>query len=380
VEVVQADTGLAIASEHMQTTIAAIQKARAGEKTSEIGMSDFLRVLLLMEKDSTKSAALADELLKAKPKDTGLRFLKALSLLGHENTAEGEKLLRELSAENYAPAVSRLAEYLEGSEEGDDAKVSLEMYERYTKLEPHDSRGFARLGGAFERVDRKVDAEAAYRKALEKDSSNTEHYLNLIELLVVQGRFAEAKPLLEAGDRPDEDLFGTIMRDMLIFEEYQTAEKFAASEPVRMKTSVMGNLALARVFSTTDRYAEAERIFNFAALLDPKSTEPPVGLAMLYRKQSRWLAALKAADKAIALDPEDSEGHYQRACALTRLRRIKEAIVSLTKSVELDPDQVEYMVEEEDLKPLSNLPAFKKLIPEPEKLQPAQPQQPQPQF
>jgi hypothetical protein len=36
---------------------------------------------------------------------------------------------------------------------------------------------------------------------------------------------------------------------------------------------------------------------------------------------------------------------------LTRLRRTKEALAALPKSVELDPDQVDYMVEEADLKP-----------------------------
>jgi Flp pilus assembly protein TadD len=376
VDVVQADTGLAIAAEHMQATIAAIEKVRAGEKPSELGMSDFIRVLLLMKKDGAKSAALADELLKVKPKDTGLRFLKAISLLGGEKTSDGEKILRELSAENYAPAVYRLADYLNGSEEGDDAKVSLEMYERYTKLEPHDSRGFTSLGNVYDRLDRAVDAEAAYRKALEIDPGASESRLNLIELLVLQSRFNEAKPLFVAGEQSDEDLFGTVMRDLLILEEYQVAEKFAASEPARMKTSALANINFGRILSNLDRHAEAERHFNAAALLDPKSTEPHVGLAMLYRKQSRWLPALKAADKAISLDAEDSEGHYQRACALARLRRIKEAMASLTKAVELDADQTDYMVEEEDLKPLYNLPAFKKLIPEPEK--PQTPSQPAP--
>ncbi len=42
-------------------------------------------------------------------------------------------------------------------------------------------------------------------------------------------------------------------------------------------------------------------------------------------------------------------------------------MASLEKAVELDPDQVDYMVDEEDLKPLASLPAFKKLIPEPVK-------------
>jgi tetratricopeptide (TPR) repeat protein len=252
------------------------------------------------------------------------------------------------------------------------------MYERYTKLEPWDSRGFTNLGNAYDQIDRAIEAEAAYRKALELDPGTSESHLNLIELLVLQSRFNEVKPLLVAGEKfEEEDLFGTVMRDLLILEEYQIAEKFVASEAARLKTSALGNIYFARILSNLDRHAEAERHFNAAAVLDTKSTEPHIGLATLYRKQSRWLQALKAADKAISLDAEDSEAHYQRACALARLRRIKEAMASLAKAVELDGDQVEYMVEEEDLKPLYNLPAFKKLLPEPEK--PGTPTQPAPQ-
>ena len=75
-------------------------------------------------------------------------------------------------------------------------------------------------------------------------------------------------------------------------------------------------------------------------------------------------AAVKAAQKAIALDDEDSEAYYQLACALTRLGRTKEALAALAKSLELDSDQAEFIRDEPDLKALSPLKAFKKLIEE----------------
>ena len=87
----------------------------------------------------------------------------------------------------------------------------------------------------------------------------------------------------------------------------------------------------------------------------------------LNRKQSRFAAALKAADQAIALDEEDGEAQYERACALARLGRIKEAMSALEKAIELYPAQVEWMANEKDLKALAKLPAFKKLLPQPEK-------------
>jgi Flp pilus assembly protein TadD len=53
------------------------------------------------------------------------------------------------------------------------------------------------------------------------------------------------------------------------------------------------------------------------------------------------------------------------ACALARLGRVKEAMLALEKSVDLDPDQSDYIADEADLKALSALPAFKKLLPVP---------------
>jgi len=113
-------------------------------------------------------------------------------------------------------------------------------------------------------------------------------------------------------------------------------------------------------------------LLNTALQLDQRSPQTEkdsvdeyISLAKLYRKQSRWLTALKAADQAIAVDGSRSEGHYQRACALARLRRFDEAIAALSKSVELLPYQSRKLADEPDLKPLSNLPAFKKLLPPP---------------
>jgi Flp pilus assembly protein TadD len=110
------------------------------------------------------------------------------------------------------------------------------------------------------------------------------------------------------------------------------------------------------------RYTTAFNDFSIAAQLDKKSSGPYVMIAELHRKQSRFAAALKAADQAVHLDKEDSEAHYQRACALARLGRLKDAMSALERSIELDDDQLDYIAAEADLKPLSALPAFKKLL------------------
>jgi tetratricopeptide (TPR) repeat protein len=145
------------------------------------------------------------------------------------------------------------------------------------------------------------------------------------------------------------------------------AIKFAASQPERMKTSSDANLALGRMHTYNGKYALALPLLRAAMQLDKEWDEPYLVMAQLHRKQLRFAAALKAADQAIKLDEDDSDGYFERACALARLGRIKEAMTSLEKAVELLPERAAWMAEEKDLKPLSNLPAFKKLLPPPEK-------------
>jgi transglutaminase-like putative cysteine protease/Flp pilus assembly protein TadD len=368
VELLQADFALHTASEMLQPTIETLKKTRSGQKAPRAGLSDFVRIMFLIESNPAKSIEVADAALKVQPKDKGLRFLKALALLTMEDREEeGVTLLRELSNEAFSPAVYKLADSLRVSEDENENKQAVELYERYTSLEPHDPRGFRDLAIAYDNVEECEKAEPAYRKAIALDPGNTDGYLNLIVYLALHDRVAEVRPVLEAGEKhktEDEDVFGSALQNLYFDDKVDHAEKLAASEPVRMKTSYLANITMARIHSSNGRIATALQLFNIAAQLDKKSPYPHIGMAQAYRKQSRWALALKAADKAIVLDATESEGYYQRACALTRLGRIKEALAALTKSVELDPEQTEYMVEEADLKALAKMPAFKKLIPQ----------------
>jgi Flp pilus assembly protein TadD len=377
VELTQVDGAFDFVAEIFRPVVSNIERARAGEKTPATLMTDYGRVSLLLNTDNAKALRVADELLKKNPKDRGLRYLKAVALFEDEKEEkrdEGMKLLSELADEGHGPAVYRLAVYLVDSDDEKEMERARELYQRYTTIEPRDPRGFRDLGTAYHDVERVVEAEAAYRKALEVDPGDVFNYRNLIELFVLHDRIAEVRPLLVTGEKYQEksDLFAMIFEDLMTSDEVDSLAKFAASEPARMKTNMVANHSLGVAYMNADRFVEAERSFNTAAQLDRKSSEPHVSLAALYRKQSRWPAALKAANTAIILNAEDSEAYYQKACVLARLGRIKEAMAALTKSVELDDSQVYYLKDEEDLKPLAGLPEFKKLLPPDET--PAKPQ------
>ncbi|HEU4508771.1 MAG TPA: transglutaminase domain-containing protein [Pyrinomonadaceae bacterium] len=370
-EVIQADDSYHVAAETLRPSIDLIQKARAGEKTPPLGVADFVRVLTLVQNESQKTIAVVDGMLKNKPKDSGLRFLKALAQLNdEEREADGVRMLHELAGENFAPAVLRLGRHYNWSDDKEETKKSIAFYERYMQLEPHDPRAHSEVAEAYDVAGDVVKAEAGFRKAIEMDPSDPASYESLIGFLIRHDRVAEVKPWLEAGEKhsdKDDDLFGWILQRLSILNDFKNAEALAASEPGRLKSSFIANLTMARIYSRTERYPSALRHYEVAAQLDKKSSDPYAGMAMVHRKQARWSAALQAAQKAIDLNYDYSEGYYQRACALARLGKIKEAMSSLEKAVELDSSQVDFVIDEEDLKPLASLPAFKKLIPEPVK-------------
>lgn len=370
IEVKQSDTALNTVSDVLQPTIAGIEKVRAGQKASSSGLTDFARVLLLMNSDPAKAITFADTALKAKPEDKGLRLVKALALFQADKADEAVKLLRELSNQYYAPAIYKLASHLSDAEDEASQKETVQLWERYLVIEPHDPRGFRALGDAYSTVGNLAQAELAYRKTIELTPADSSGYFDLIFLLAQNDRVDEVKPLLVAYDQrknTDEDVFESVIRQLYFASEPEAAQKLAASEPARVKGSYTANLMLGRIHLDAGRYAVALNYLKLAAQLDKESPGPYVVMATLRRKQSRFAAALKAADLAVSLDREDSEAHYERACALARLGRLKEAMTALEKSVELDEDQLDYIADEADLKPLSSLPAFKKLLAPPPK-------------
>ena len=366
VEIVQSDTHFHTSSESLRPAITTIERERAGQKTAGAGLSDFSRVLLLSQTNTAKAIALADNALKTNPTDKGLRLLKAISLLSGEKQDDGLKLLRELSSEGFAPAIYKLAAELNESDNEQENKEAIALYERYKLLEPHDSRVFGALAIAYDDAGEPVKAEAAYRKVIEINPAEGSGHLNLIHFLILQDRVGEVGPLLVAAEKAavdEPDIFASAMESLTFVDDPKFGEKLAASQPSRMQTSAKANLALGEINLDYGRYARALQLFRKAAQLDNDSATPHIMMAVVHRKQLRWTAALNAAQRALALEPDSIQALFQRACALARLRRIKEAMATLEMAVKLDDSVAVWMADEDDLKALASLPAFKQLLP-----------------
>jgi tetratricopeptide (TPR) repeat protein len=166
---------------------------------------------------------------------------------------------------------------------------------------------------------------------------------------------------------PKEDVFGSLIFNCTLDGAGDVAETIAANYPDRMARSANANLFLAQARIDNGHPAEALPLLQKAASLDKESTEPYDWIAEAYLQLHRWSAAISAANNAIKIEPKDAGAYYNRARALARLGRTAEALTSLKKAIELDEDYRGVLIEEEDLKSLAALPAFKKLVAEAQK-------------
>ena len=366
IDEVLVENGLHIAAEVLDPVIKTIEATRAGKQVKSSTVSEFMKALTI--DDPEKAVAAADRLLQTSPKSQNFRFFKAVSLLNVDKDDEAVKLLTELSNEQpaYAPALYRLAALIYEAKPDE----AIELYKRYSTLEPTDPRGYRDLAIVHETVKQTELAEAAFRKAIAVDPFEIPGYEDLATFLIRNGRVGEVGPVLVAADKyvtEDDDVLASVLDDLEDEIKLEDAERLAASEPERMKTSVWANISLSEIYIREKRYPMAVELIQRAIRIDPEMSYPHLALSMAYLKQSRLNDALKAIDRALGLNGESALGHYQRAAVLARLGRKNDAMSSLQKAIELNSALLFDLNEEADFRSLRNLPAFQKLLREAEK-------------
>jgi tetratricopeptide (TPR) repeat protein len=371
VDIVLPDPGLQINAEAFSPAIKSIEASRAGKPTTPGAISNFEKVMALLEADEIdKALETVDRASQAKPNDQALRFLKVQVLYNVDNKEEEyTRLLTELSNEQpaYAPALYDLAGLL--SE--DKPEEAIEMYQRYSTLEPHDPRPYRELGNLYEDKKETALAEAAFRKAVVLDPFEVYGYEDVATFLIRNGRVNEVPAVLLASDKyatEDDDVLASLFSQLEDVITVADAERLAIAEAGRMKKSVWANLALSDIYLRDKRYAPALAVLKRAALIDPKLPNPHIHMSTAYLQQSRFNEALRAVDYALKLEEKNTDAHYRRATVLARLGRKTEAMAALQRSIELSDVVLTQIADEEHFKSLRPLPAFKKLLADAEKL------------
>ena len=375
VDLTEVDTGFHVVKENLGPTIDAINAHRTGN--GPLGYSDQLRIKLLMSTLDYKGALdVVEQALQKSPADPVLANLKASCLTGLKKPDEALALLTRLSTLDppFAPAVYALATHFEESETDSEKQRAAGLFMRYIALEPDDPRAHSSLATILAAAGDATRAEAEYRAAATLDPRNQDRRLDLAKWLVKAGRIDEALGVIDEGAKQPGatgDLLATLI-SRSTFTEDGDAEAIAAAHPERIAASAEANLNLASIRARSNQPARALPLLKRALELKKDYGEAYNVMAQVHRKLKNWTAALASANSAIAINAKDGDAHYHRACALARLGRPAEAMTSLKRAIQLDEDFADGLEEEEDLKPLARLAAFKELIPKEEPAPPAE--------
>lgn len=337
--------------------------------------------------DPERALKRLDELIAAEGESPELLVLKAMTLArrqfmemlrSQEPRTEQAREARDEANELYERIISRWPDFAPGhyllalrlpmAEKYGKRRVAL--LERYAALVPYDPRPWRELAATFEILNEPARVEAAYREALARDRGDDELRLELVAFNLRQNQMEKATSALkealltvkseEAFELLDE-LINPDPDDPAEAELLARYEALLLAFPQQIAQSQTGLRSLARVQQSLGKMPEALRSLERAIAIKATAGDY-IYLAQLNRQSKRARAALAAADQAVKLEKDEVGGHLERAYALIALGRQTEAVASLKRVLEIAPTLREYLAEDEGLKPLAALPAFKALL------------------
>ncbi|HKS39135.1 MAG TPA: transglutaminase domain-containing protein [Blastocatellia bacterium] len=375
VDVIDSQTEFHIASERLRLMVRAIVAPRDGKQKIRADYSDLERALMMMRSgDTDGTLEIVEQALKQEPNSRMLRSLKATCLMESEESKDNEeavKLWTQLSNEEppLAAALFSLASHYVVSKEEADKKKAVELFARYIVLEPSDPRPHGLLADMYQAASEFEHAITERRAAIERDPGSEDSRLELAELLVRLHRYDQALVTIDESARAiptQNDPFGALFTRFYMKELGEAAEGLVAAHPERLAKSAEANLYMAHMRINDGRPSGALPLLKRAIEIKKDYLEAHNAMAEAHRKLRNWAAALAAANAALNIDSKSSSAHYNMACALAQMNRKADAIIALKQAIELDEEMAYGITEEQDLKPLSRMPAFIKLVPKEE--------------
>jgi tetratricopeptide (TPR) repeat protein len=185
-----------------------------------------------------------------------------------------------------------------------DSPAAVDALARVTRLNPSDARAWRALAVLHKEDLEYERAGPAYAEALRLDPGQPAVRLELAEVLMAQGRFADAERELAAcrGGVPEGDRLDLLARCLR----------------VRLDRDQLGAM------------------LDAALAADPGHPGLLAQRALVDQSEGRPAEAVARLDRALTADPYNAQWTYQRGRALHRLGRAKEAARDLARAAELN--------------------------------------------
>ncbi len=303
---------------------------------------------------ATRAVEQLEQIMRLDPKDeeSALWLARLYRLRGE--TTKAENVLRGLLSQN--PNDEAVA----GQEadlllEQNHAQEAVNLLERIVKSAPSGHLSDT-LGDAYSQLHDFANAEQSYRKAIELEPDEADHYRGLADALSSQGKYADALAQYEhlAGMEPDEPANYIHMAEMdRQLNKLDDAEK----NILEAKRRAPGNLEIvfneSQIYEAQGRYEDAIRVLSsaVASLKSQASAAPSTrrSLAVLYeqlggiyRETGNYTAAINTFDELSELGPEEAQRAALQVIETYRLARdLPHALDAADKAVAQYPQDRE---------------------------------------
>jgi tetratricopeptide (TPR) repeat protein len=208
-------------------------------------------------------------------------------------------------------------------------KKSIEQYQIITQKDPSDVESWLTLGRLQRVSQNSVEAEKAFKNALDRDANNEDA---LTGLAMVYHDLGDTKHEIEMLSRVSDKSPNVYVSLGVAYEQMRDFSSAADvfKHALELKPdNLQIKQELAQDLLWSEQYDEALKLYVELAEADPKDPKAPVRLSEIYRQKKMFDKARAALVKAKELDPENLEVMYDEVILLEAEGKGEEAITRL---------------------------------------------------
>src|SRR5579859_4097647 len=207
------------------------------------------------------------------------------------------------------------------------------------------SLGEANGNGQSEAVTRAVEQ---FKEVVKLDPADTESALWLARLYRLQNRHEQAEAVLRGilKNEPDNEA-GVEQLTQLLLDQGKSADAVALLESVTEKSSSPTLLdLLGDAYTQTKDLDKAEAAYRKAAEIDPSELSHQRGLGQTLLTEEKYAESLKVYQRLADLMPDDSDVYLRIAQIYRELHQLDKAEETLTKARQFAPGSLDVMYNE----------------------------------
>lgn len=208
-------------------------------------------------------------------------------------------------------------------------KKAIEQYQKITEKDTKDVDSFLMLGRLEKIAQNSVNAEKAYKKALELDPENEDALTGLAMVYADLGDARNAADMLKkvADRNPNGRSLSQLASAYEQMREYGLAAE-TLKKAIELSPASAGELrrSLAQDLMLAERLDESLKVYQEIAADEPKDAQAQLRMSQIYRQKRDFDKARVASNKARELDPNSLEIRYNDVNLLEAEGKTREAI------------------------------------------------------